>query len=156
MKHKLRSSGLLFLLLFAISGCSVQLVSDYDSRTDTSVSGIRTQLTRLFFELEEQVDKPTECTYESHSEQYKQLWVDLDLLAMRERVKNKNETTSKQIEVLDKALKKLQAKHRKACLNRLEIMILNDSLTGMLDSILRFEMAKLRGATKPYTLTPAR
>lgn len=134
----------------------MQLVSDYDSRTEISLSSIRTQLTRLFFELEEQVDKPVECTYEHHSEQYKQLWVDVDLIAMRERAKNKNDTTSKQIEVLDEALKKLQEKHRKACLNQLEIMLLNQSLTGMLDSILRFEVAKLRGATKPFTLTPVK
>ena len=154
MKYKLQSSCPLLLLLFALSGCSVHMVSDYESRTETSVSNIRTQLTRLFFELEAQVEKPEECTYQNHADQYKQVWVDLDLMTMRERAKSKNKTTSKQVSVLDEALKKLQKKHQRACLNRVEVALLNKSLTGMLDSILRFELAKLRGAPKPYTLTP--
>lgn len=154
MKHKLRSSGVLLLLLFVISGCTVQLVSNYDSRTEKSISNIRTQLTQLFFELEEQAGKPPECAYDNHSEQYKQLWVDLDLIAMRERTKSKNGTTSAQVEVLYEGLKKLQKKHKKSCLNKLEIMLINKSLTRMLDSILRFEEAKLRGARKP-TILPA-
>ena len=150
MKCKLRSSGVLLLLVFAISGCTVQLVSKYDSRTEKSVSNMRMQLTRLFFELEEQAGEEPACTYKNHTEQYKKIWIGFDLLAMRERTKHKNKTTSSQIKVLDNGLKKLQKKHKKACLSKVEIVILSKSLTGLLDSILRFEEAKLRGAPKPY------
>ena len=111
---------------------------------------MRVQLTKLFFELEEQAGEEPACTYKNHTEQYKQLWVDFDLLAMRERIKHKNKTTSAQVEVLDKGLKKLQKKHKKAYLIKVEIVIVSKSLTGLLDSIFRFEEAKLRGAPKPY------
>ena len=150
MRCKLRSSGLVLLLVFAISGCTVQLVSKYDSRTEGSVLKMREQLSELFFELDDQAGRAPECTYKNHTEQYKKIWVGFDLLAMRERTKHKNKTTSSQIEVLDNGLKKLQKKHKKACLSKVEIVVLNKSLTGLLDSILRFEEAKLRGAPKPY------
>ena len=156
MKHKFRSSGALLLSLFILSGCTVQLVSDYDSRTEKSVLSIRSQLTRLFFELEEQVKKEPDCSYENHSEQYKQLRVDMDLVAMRERAKKNNKTTLGLIKKLDKGLKMLQETHKKGCLNRLQIKFINQPLSGILDSILRFEEAKLRGARKPIILPTVR
>jgi len=125
-------------------------------RTNQSILAIRSQLTALFFELEEAVGKESKCKYEQHASQYKKLWIDVELLAMRERTKYKNKTTSAQIEILDKGLRKLQKKHKKACLSPFEIRLINQSLTRMLDSILRFEEAKLRGAKKPYNLSPMR
>ena len=156
MKSKYRSSWALLLSLFILSGCTVQLVSDYDSRTDQSISSIRAQLTNLFFELEEQQKDESKCTYENHSGQYKQLWVDMELMAMRERTKSNNDKTKQMVEVLDEGLKKLQKTHKKGCLNRLQIRFINKSLTGLLDSILRFEIAKLRGAVKPVLLPTSR
>lgn len=149
MKYKLCSGGALLLSLLILSACSVQLVSHYDARTDQSISSIRAKLTRLFFELEEQQGNKPDCTYENHSEQYKQLWVDLELMAMRERTKSNNDKTEEMVEILDEGLKKLQKTHQKGCLNRLQIKFINKSLSGMLDSILRVEVAKLRGEPKP-------
>lgn len=142
MKYKLWSGGALLLSLLLLSACTVKLVSHYDARTEESISDIRANLTTLFFELDEQVGIKPDCRYDNHSEKYKQLWVDLELMAMRERTKSKNEKTEAMVEVLDEALKKLQKLHKKDCLNRLQIKITNESLSRMLDSILRFEKAK--------------
>lgn len=151
MKYKLCSGGALLLSLLILSACTVQLVSHYDARTEQSISSIRAKLTRLFFELDEQQgDKPA-CTYENHSEQYKQLWVDMELMGMRERTKFKNEKTENMVEVLNDALKNLQKAHQRGCLNRLQIKLTNKSLSDMLDSILRVEVAKLRGEPRPLT-----
>lgn len=156
MMHKYQSSGLLLLLLFILAGCTVQFVSDYDARTERSVSRIRVQLSKLFFALEAQVGKRPDCTYQSHSEKYEKLRVELDLMMMRERTKPKNQKTSDQVEVLDKGLRKLQKTHKRDCLNHLQITLINQTLTGILDSILRFETAKLRGARKPAPLPAVR
>ena len=150
MKYKFRRNSLLLLLLFAISGCTVQLVSKYDSRTEKSVLNMREQLTGLFFELDELAGTEPDCRYQNHTEAYKQLWVEFDLLAMRERTKHKNKTTALQVGVLDEGLKKLQKKHKKACLTKVEIAILNKSISGLLDSILRFEEAKQRDSSHSY------
>ena len=151
MKYKLCSGGALLLSLLLLSACTVQLVSNYDSRTEESITSIRAKLTSLFFELEEQEGNKPDCSYENYSDQYKQLWVDMELMGMRERTKFKNDKTEEMVKVLNDALKKLQKTHQRGCLNRLQIKLINKSLSDLLDSLLRAEVAKLRGESRPLT-----
>lgn len=156
MRQVFQNSIMAAAVLFLLSACAVKMVSDYDSRTEASVSTLRTQLTSLFFELAEERDEQSLCSYENHSDQYKAMRVELDVMAMRERSKAKNDKTIDMVEVFDTALKKLQKTHQRGCLKQFQIDQINQTLSKMLDSILRVEVAKLRGASKPFAQTTER
>lgn len=99
------------LLLGLSSGCSVQLVSDYDHQSQQQMMNVAKQVERFYLELALQpVEKRS---YQVSSKGYIQIDVELSALLLRQKVRELNELTTKQVTMTQTMWQQDQLTHRK-------------------------------------------
>ena len=99
------------LILLALNGCSVQLISDYDRQTQQQMSMLAKKIDRLYIELSM---KPAEQRqYQSFINKYIDIQVDLRALENRQQVRSMNELTLKQVELTTQLWLEDQSAHQR-------------------------------------------
>jgi len=146
-KKHLSNTFILFLLglyLFAATGCTVKLISNYDEITDKSVSDLQKKVERFFLTLESQEGLP-ECSFDNHSEFYKEAKVSVSAIEVRALAIPDNDITIKQIALLKENIEMLEQLHKISCLTKEQIEPLRINFNSGFTAILKLELAKKRG-----------
>ena len=130
--------------LTAVWGCTIQLVSNYDERTDQAVTALQKKIETFFVTVDSQVGLP-ECTYERHVSFYQDVKVDISAIQMRVNAIPQNEITSEQVGLLESSLDNLESLHKLGCLSGNQVENLQSSFNSLLTAILKLELAKKRG-----------
>jgi uncharacterized membrane protein YgaE (UPF0421/DUF939 family) len=98
MKAMRRHLGLhlicFFLIVFAIAGCTVRLVANYDEAIDKSITELQKKVETILTKIERQPSNPS-STYDAKD--YEQLREDLNVLRTRAASWDKNEATVKML-----------------------------------------------------------
>jgi hypothetical protein len=132
------------LVLFALSGCAVKLISDYDEKTDNAVTQLHKEVETFFLAVEGQAGTP-ECAYENHKQFYQDSKVALSAIEVRARAIPKNSITIEQIGLLKDSLYKLEELHKLGCFSAGQVENLRNSFNSSFTAILKLELAKKRG-----------
>ena len=103
-----------FLVLFALSGCSIKLISSYDEKTDNAVTQLQRGVETFFVTIDGQVGLP-ECAYDNHKKFYQDSKVTISAIEVRARAIPKNTITIEQIGLLKDSLNKLEELHKLGC-----------------------------------------
>jgi len=125
-------------------GCTVRLISNYDEITDLAVTDLQKKVETLFLTLESQQGLP-ECSYEHHTEFYKDAKVSLSAIEVRARAIPENDITVKQIDLLKENIDHLEQLHKINCLTKEQIELLRINFNSGFTAILKLELAKKRG-----------
>lgn len=144
-----RSSMLLrvfvsFLVLFALSCCSIKLISSYDEKTDNAVTQLQKEVETFFVIIEGQVGLP-ECAYDNHKKFYQDSKVAISAIEVRARAIPNNTLTIEQIGLLKDSLDKLEKLHKLGCFSDDQVENLRNSFNTSFTAILKLELAKKRG-----------
>ena len=140
-------SGLLLILIFAVSGCSVTLLARYDAATETMATALQRAAddhARLLV-----TEASPACLQEQHAAFY--TGQDADVAALEQRVAalRKNEQTIEQVRSLKAALDDFQALHGRAsargrCLSPAEVQPAMTGIDSIFAAILQMERSKPR------------
>ena len=134
----------IFILAFAISGCSIKLISSYDETTDQAVTALQKKTEAHLVALES-VENLPECEYKRHKQFYDEAKVDVSAIAVRAAAVPKNEITTKQADLLSNSLDNLERLHKISCLTKDQIDPLRTQFNSSFTAILKLELAKRRG-----------
>lgn len=130
--------------LILLTGCTVKLIADYDSKTDEAVTELQRKFETFFVNLESQVGTE-EADYENHVQFYKDVKVDVSAIRLRASAIPKNEITLKQVSFLEENIKLLEDTHKEGIAHIDVIKVPRDDFNTALSSILKLELAKRRG-----------
>lgn len=125
-----------------LSGCAVSMMSQYDEKTDERIEKFGESANTLLFQLEEQDAQEPECSYDNHTDSYRDLRVQLKTIRMHEQAKPKNTQTQKQVEALQERVDQLITIHKKKCLPAAFIGITQNQINDMLGHMLKLERSK--------------
>jgi len=131
-------------LVFALSGCTVKLISSYDETTDKSVTALQKKTEAHLVALET-VEGLPECKYEKHKQFYEEAKVEVSAISVRAAAIPKNEITTEQTILLASSLDSLEMLHKIACLTKDQIKPLRMQFNSSFTAILKLELAKRRG-----------
>ena len=140
-----------FALTTLLSGCAVQLISEYDAETDQGVSSLQSEVTAQLAILEQLGAAPggpksPECKFENFKDSYTQFAAQAHVLLVRNQVRDKNQQTITQLELLEKNLGEgLVTTHRDAdgqCMTRGTVIVARETLDQLFRAILKLEIAK--------------
>lgn len=131
-------------LVLVMSGCTVKLISDYDSSTDKAVTALQKKTETHLIALEN-AEGPPECRIEKHRKFYDEAKVDVSAIAVRAAAIPQNERTIEMAQLLADSLEKLEELHEISCLNEDQIKTLRSSFNSSFIAILKLELAKRRG-----------
>lgn len=134
----------ILLLAFAMSGCYIKLISNYDETTDKTVTALQKKTEAHLVALET-VEGLPECKYEKHKQFYDEAKVDVSAISVRAAAIPKNEITTEQTVLLSSSLESLEKLHKIACLTKDQIKPLRTSFNSSFTAILKLELAKRRG-----------
>ena len=136
---------LLIILCFSLSSsCAVNMMSDYDSKTDERIESFSHTFNDLLYQLEEQNGKQPECGYENHADAYRNLKVQLQTMDMHEQAKPKNTQTQQQVTALQQRLNLFITDHKRVCPPVGAVMVAQKQVNQMLGHILKLERTKHR------------
>jgi len=151
MMHRIRLTGphpllgaAILALAFAMSGCSIKLISTYDETTDKTVTALQKKTEAHLVALET-IEGLPECKYEKHKLFYDEAKVDVSAISVRAAAIPKNEITTEQTVLLSSSLENLEKLHKIACLTKDQIKPLRTSFNSSFTAILKLELAKRRG-----------
>lgn len=147
--YAVRSSSLVlvfvsFLVLFALSSCSIKLISSYDEKTDNSVTQLQKEVETFFVTIEGQVGLP-ECSHENYKKFYQDSKVTISAIEVRAKAIPKNKITIEQIGLLKDSFDKLEKLHKLECFSVDQVVDLRNSFNSSFTAILKVELAKKRG-----------
>ena len=135
-----------------LGGCTIRLISEYDPETDQGVSALQSEVTAQLAILEQLGAGPggqpvsPACKFENFKDSYTQFAAQAHVLKVRNEVRDKNELTTTQLELLEKNLgEQLVALHREAdgqCMTRGTVIAARETLDQMFRAILKLEIAK--------------
>jgi hypothetical protein len=131
-------------LAFAVSGCSLKLISSYDETTDKTVTALQKKTEAHLVALEA-VEGLPECKYEKHKQFYDEAKVDVSAIAVRVAAIPKNEIATEQTVLLSGSLDSLEKLHKIACVSEDQIKPLRAQFNSSFTAILKLELAKRRG-----------
>ncbi|MBK7674566.1 MAG: hypothetical protein IPJ27_07215 [Candidatus Accumulibacter sp.] len=129
---------------FAISGCSIKLISSYDETTDKTVTALQKKTEAHFVALEA-VEGLPECKFDKHKQFYDEAKVDVSAIAVRAAAIPKNEITTDQTVLLSSSLESLEKLHKIGCISKDQIKPLRTQFNSSFTAILKLELAKRRG-----------
>ncbi len=137
-------SFLTLLFVLAMSGCSVQLVSHYDEKTDALVTQLQKEIATFFVTVEGQEGLP-ECQYDNHQTFYLNSKVAISALQVRAKAIPNNAITITQIGLLNDSLGQLEQLHQLGCFTANTVTSVRTSFNSSITAILKLELAKKRG-----------
>jgi len=132
------------LYFFTVTGCTIKLISSYDEKTDIAVTDLHKKVETFFLTLESQEGLP-ECTFENHTEFYKDAKISVSAIEVRARAIPDNDITVKQIVLLKENIEMLEQLHKLGCLTKEQIEPLRINFNSGFTAILKLELAKKRG-----------
>lgn len=132
------------VLIFAVTGCSVKFVADYDEVTDKSVTELQREVEGFLVDIQRKVGTDR-AAYSNHSEFYDEVRVDLSAISVRAAAREKNEITIEQLDLIQKNLDNLEKLHELGFSSAEEIEPLRKAFNASFTAILKFELAKKRG-----------
>ena len=125
-------------------GCTVKLISDYDEKTDKSITELQRQLETFFVNLESLIGTE-QAKYENHRDFYKEARVDISAIKLRASALPKNEFTLNQVDLLEKNIGLLEEIHKEGIEAIEVVQFIRDDFNTALSNILKLELAKKRG-----------
>lgn len=131
-------------ITFALSSCTVKLVSSYDETTDRAITALQRKTEAHLVALES-VEGLPECTYENHKQFYDEAKVDISAITVRAAAIPKNDITTKETQLLASNLDNLEKLHKIACLSKDQITLVRSHFNISFTAILKLELAKRRG-----------
>jgi len=144
--HRYVLAYLIFFIIIGVSGCTVKLISDYDEFTDQAVTNLHRKVEGLFINLKAHLNDPA-WTYENKKEFYTEIRVDLEVIKLRNSIREKNKITNDQLDLLSKSINDLEQLHKAGSFTAKEVV---DSAQAGFNSsfkaILALELAKNKGA----------
>jgi hypothetical protein len=132
------------VLIFALSGCAITLISSYDENTDKSVTELQKNFETFFVLVDSQAGLP-ECKYDNHKDFYKDAKVAISATEVRAKAIPKNEITIAQVGLLSDSLISLEKLHKIGCFTNGQVSSLRNSFNTSITAILKLELAKKRG-----------
>ena len=137
------SQILLIITLFiltTLSGCSN--ISRQDEHTLQYTKTISEQITGLLIRLEQIGKSEPDCRYENFNDDYRNIRVRLNTLALREQAKSQNSETVSQVEKLNDSIRLLAELHGNGCLSVGEIANLQKQFNTQTGAIFKLEHSK--------------
>ncbi|WDD98083.1 hypothetical protein [Thalassomonas actiniarum] len=110
--HPNKALWLLLAMTFLLSGCALQLVSDYDEKSLESMERVAQKVNRFYLGLSYQ-SKEKRLFKASHSA-YLNIEADLEALKNRQMIRPMNELTLKQVEITLKLWREDRLRHKTA------------------------------------------
>ncbi len=143
-KSALPSFFILLALIALLSGCSIQLVGNYDEHIDKGVTQLQKDFETFLITVDSQTKTP-KCKYQNHTQFYQGSKVAISSIEVRANAIDKNEKTVKQIGLLKDSLASLENLHRWGCFTHSQVQSLRSSFNSHITAILKLELAKKRG-----------
>ena len=144
-RHLCICMALIIVLLFALSACTIRLISEYDEDIDRVATALHKSFESFFIKIESQ-SFPA-CNYDNQKDFYDQAKVDISALKLRAEAIPKNDYTIKQIKTLADSLnllEQLHQTHTDNCLLKEEVAALRTNFNVSLGAIIKLELAKKR------------
>ena len=137
----------LLLCFVALSGCTaINLMPNYDERTDKLVTALQHKFETFFVRLEDTIGTDA-ASYEHNKAFYQEIRVDISALELRVNAIPNNTKTQEQVTLLKDNLKLLKAFHQQGLKSTAVIDPPRQLFNMSLQNILRLELAKKRGMT---------
>jgi hypothetical protein len=142
MVHTLRHFRLsvLFLAALCTSACTLKLISDYDSLTDSAVTAFQTKAETLLLDIENSPKDP----YSNYQARYVELKADLSAILLRAESIDLNNITIAQVKLLQDQIGLLEEAH-KGGISKEEVPAFRTAIEVPCLAILKLERAKQRG-----------
>ena len=145
----------LFIAVLTASGCAVKYISSYDELTDKNVTQLQRKTESFLIDLGTKDGLP-ECSYQNNANFYTETKVDLSAIEVRAKAIPQNDTTVKQLFLLNESLnlleklhklkdKKSQSSGELRCFSPDELLPTRNALNSSFTAILKLEFAKKRG-----------
>lgn len=128
------------LLALFVQSCTVKLISDYDSLTDSAVSAFQTKTEKLLLDIENHPKTP----YSQYESRYVDLKADASALLLRAQSIELNDKTISQAKNLQEQLGLLEEAH-KGGIDKAEVPAFRTAFQVSCLAILKLERAKQRG-----------
>ncbi len=139
-----RSLAFSLLLVAALTGCTVTLISQYDEQFDQSATALQRRLDVFLTDLAA-TRNADESGYARHERFYGAYAVDLRALLIRARSLPKNERTAEQVELMLNSLESLRATHQtQGVLSPGYVTAARDQFNQAWQNIIALELAKKR------------
>ena len=138
------------MLLLAIAGCQVQLVSAYDETTDMLAKELQTRIDRQFQSWIRMPAGSAALRYDDKSnlDFYAQVFADLSVLASRAKAQPLNQTTVSMIDIIRNTMEELEAFHKShQTISPAALSAAQGQIDFQLQRLIAFELAKKRGET---------
>jgi hypothetical protein len=110
LTRQLQRFGLLFFLAFALAGCTVNLVADYDSVAFEEILKVGKKIDRFYGDLLE--TKSNERAYQKFGDRYVDLETDIRSLVTRNKARALNEDSTQISEITLKLWMKYKENHK--------------------------------------------
>lgn len=132
------------LVLVAVEGCSITLVSAYDEQIDRAATELQRRMDRHLTRLA--VAIPSEATFQQHATFYERYAVDLRSVKVRAEAHPKNRISIRQYGLMEVSLEDLRSTHEaEDGLSHDYAITVRDLFNQAWRSIIALEVAKKRG-----------
>lgn len=140
-----RSYVLAIIILIFVAGCTqIQLIANYDEKTDSAVTELQRAFETFFVELEDEIGTP-QASYENHKQFYKSIRIDISAIKLRVAAQPKNEITLELINLLEQNVNILRDLHIGGIDSIDLVNVAKGDFNVALTNILKLELAKKRG-----------
>jgi hypothetical protein len=144
--HRYVLTYLIFFIIIGVSGCTVKLIADYDEFTDQGVTSLHRKVEGFFINMKAHLNDPA-WTYENKKEFYTEIRVDLEVIKLRNSIREKNDITNKQLGLLSKSIDDLEELHKVGSFTAKEVVDAAQlGFNSSFKAILALELAKNKGA----------
>ena len=135
------------LLLSLSSGCGLQLISGYDEASKKDMLALAREVDAFYIDILD--EEPERREYQYYADDYRYVLVELNALRRSQEIRQYNELTLKQVDILLDLWKKDMAQHKK-----------NDGFSTFLlkrhrDQYVRIFAAMIKGEAAKAMATPA-
>jgi hypothetical protein len=138
----------LMLLVLAVAGCSIRLISSYDEITDRSATELQRKVER-FVRSMESASGTAAGAYANNTAFYDEAKADVSAMRIRATAIPQNRLTLQQIELLDRNLELLRQLHQRGDSLRAAVATpALDAMNATFAAIIKLELEKKRGAAK--------
>jgi hypothetical protein len=110
ISRRLRHFAVLFVVAFAVNGCAIKLVPDYDGVTFEEIIKVGKKVDRFYGDVLE--TKSTDRPYQKFSERYVEIETDIRSLVTRNRARALNEESTQISEIILKLWVKYKDNHK--------------------------------------------
>ena len=141
---EMRSYLSLLVLLITATACTVQLVSNYDEKTDEAITKLQKDVTEFLVTVGDQYGSPA-CAHAQHKKFYQDTKVAISSIEVRANAIPKNSITTQQVGILKNNIDLLETLHKSGCFKSGQVSALQSSFDSGITAILKLELAKKRG-----------